>query len=189
MKKAQKLWAICMLLVILSSCNTEPETKNVLFILADDYGYNDMSFRNSSFYETPNIDQLAKEGMIFNEGYATCQVCSPSRASIMTGKFPARHGITDWIGAKTGTNWRKSNRNNKLLPPDYKHNLPGEYLTLPEALKEEGYTTFFAGKWHLGGKGSWPENHGFDINIAGWMQGVRMAVIFLHSKTRILKTR
>ena len=171
MKKAQKLGAICMLLVLLISCNTEPETKNILFILADDYGYNDMSFRNSSFYETPNIDRLAKEGMVFNEGYATCQVCSPSRASIMSGKFPARHGITDWIGAPTGADWRKMNRHNKLLPPDYQHNLPSEYLTLPEALKEEGYTTFFAGKWHLGEKGSWPENHGFDINIGGWDAG------------------
>lgn len=171
MKKNLNVSVIYMLSALLISCNTVHETKNILFILVDDYGYNDMSFRNSNFYETPNIDRLAKEGMIFNEGYATCQVCSPSRASIMSGKFPARHGITDWIGAPAGTDWRKNNRHNKLLPPDYKRNLPSEYLTLPEALREEGYTTFFAGKWHLGTKGSWPENHGFDINIGGWDSG------------------
>ncbi|WP_298484600.1 sulfatase [uncultured Maribacter sp.] len=150
---------------------TEPEKKNILFILADDYGYNDMSYRNDSFYETPNIDVIAKEGIVFNNGYATCQVCSPSRASIMNGKFPARHGITDWIGAREGEKWREKKRYNKLLPPTYRHNLAHEDITLPEALKEEGYKTYFAGKWHLGEKGSWPQDHGFDINIGGWDAG------------------
>ncbi|MDN3664481.1 sulfatase [Algibacter miyuki] len=160
----------------LLSCNkqtetTVPEKKNVIFILADDYGYNDLSYRNNSFYETPNIDRIANEGMVFNEGYATCQVCSPSRASIMSGKFPARHGITDWIGALEGEAWRKKNRHNKLLPAAYNHELLHEYTTLPEALKANGYKTFFAGKWHLGEKGSWPEDHGFDINVGGWDSG------------------
>ncbi|HKL32311.1 MAG TPA: sulfatase, partial [Tangfeifania sp.] len=107
-------------------------------------------------------------------GYAACQVCSPSRASIMSGKFTARHGITDWIGARTGEDWRKQGRHNQLLPPEYVHNLPHEYTTLPEALKEVGYKTFFAGKWHLGSKGSWPEDHGFDINKGGWDKGSPM---------------
>lgn len=171
MKKTQVYLSGCIFLSLLVSCNPIPETKNVLFILADDYGYNDMSFRNNSFYETPNIDRLAKEGMIFNDGYAACQVCSPSRASIFTGKSAARHGITDWIGAASGEQWRKNKRYNKLLPADYIHNLSHEYITLPEALKEEGYKTFFAGKWHLGSKGSWPEDHGFDINVGGWDAG------------------
>jgi len=168
-----KLLMILICSCFLFSCEEErvPEQKNILFILADDYGYNDMSYRNDSFYETPNIDKIAKEGMVFTNGYATCRVCSPSRASILSGKFPARHGITDWIGAPTGEKWRKNNRHNKLLPPNYKHNLPLEYVTLPEALKEEGYKTFFAGKWHLGGKDSWPEHHGFDVNIGGWDVG------------------
>jgi arylsulfatase A-like enzyme len=109
--------------------------------------------------------------MVFTDGYANCQVCSPSRASIMSGKFPARHGITDWIGAKTGEDWRKQGRHNQLLPPEYVHNLPHEYTTLPEALKEVGYKTFFAGKWHIGGEGSWPTDHGFDINKGGWDVG------------------
>ena len=171
MKKIQIYLSIYIFLLLIISCNPTPKTKNILFILADDYGYNDMSFRNRTFYETPNIDRLAKEGMIFNDGYAACQVCSPSRASILSGKSAARHGITDWIGARSGEEWRKKNRHNKLLPPDYTRNLPLEYITLPEALKQEGYKTFFAGKWHLGEKGSWPEDHGFDINIGGWDAG------------------
>ena len=144
---------------------------NVLFILADDLGYTDLSCMGSKFYETPNIDQIASNGMVFTNGYAACQVCSPSRASILTGKFPARIGITDWIGEDSGEAWRKMNRYTKLLPADYVHNLPKEYITLPEALKEAGYKTFFAGKWHLGSKGSWPEDHGFDINKGGWDAG------------------
>lgn len=149
----------------------EKQKPNFLFILADDYGYNDLSISGSKFYETPSIDRIAREGMIFTDGYASCQVCSPSRASIMTGKFPARHGITDWIGAATGEEWRKAGRFNQLLPPGYLHQLPHEYTTLPEAMKEAGYKTFFAGKWHLGDKGSWPEDHGFDINKGGWEAG------------------
>jgi len=150
---------------------TEKQKRNFLFILADDFGYHDLSISGSKFYETPSIDRIAREGMIFTDGYAACQVCSPSRASIMTGKFPARHGITDWIGAATGEDWRNAGRFNKLLPPEYVHNLPHEYITLPEAMKEAGYLTFFAGKWHLGEKGSWPEDHGFDINKGGWEAG------------------
>jgi arylsulfatase A-like enzyme len=161
-------------ITIFSSCTNKSEKKkkpNILFILADDFGYHDLSITGSKYYETPNIDQIAKEGMIFTDGYANCQVCSPSRASIMSGKFPARHGITDWIGAPTGEQWRHTGRSNKLLPPEYVHALPKEYITLPEAMKEVGYKTFFAGKWHLGRKGSWPTDHGFDINKGGWHAG------------------
>ncbi|MDO6808128.1 sulfatase [Zobellia galactanivorans] len=150
---------------------TQVAKPNVLFILADDYGYHDLSITGSKFYETPNIDRIAKEGMSFTNGYAASRVCSPSRASIMLGTFTARHGITDWIGAKAGTEWRKTGRFNKLLPADYEHKLPAEAITLPEAMKAAGYKTFFAGKWHLGEKGSWPEDHGFDINIGGWDAG------------------
>jgi len=118
----------------LCACQPRPEPQpkpNFLFILADDYGYHDLSITGSKFYETPNIDRIASEGMIFTDGYATCQVCSPSRASIMTGKFPARHGITDWIGAATGEEWRKAGRFNQLLPPENGDHLPHEYITLP----------------------------------------------------------
>ncbi|NRD23050.1 sulfatase [Winogradskyella litoriviva] len=140
---------------------------NIVFILVDDLGYHDLGVTGSTFYETPNIDQLANESMIFKNGYAASRVCSPSRASIMTGKFTARHGITDWIGAKTGENWRSRNRHDKLLPAEYIHTLPKAEITIAEAFQQAEYKTFFAGKWHLGGEGSYPENHGFDINIAG----------------------
>ncbi len=159
---------------LLTACKEKEEaaTKpNIIFILADDLGYHDLSVTGSTYYETPNIDRIANEGMTFTDGYAACQVCSPSRASIMLGTFPARHGITDWIGAKTGEEWRKAGRHNQLLPPEYVHRLPAEATTLPEALKEGGYKTFFAGKWHLGDSLSWPEQHGFDINKGGWDKG------------------
>jgi arylsulfatase A-like enzyme len=158
----------------LFSCNTEQEDAkkpNILFILVDDLGYNDISSMGSKYYETPNVDRISKEGMTFTNGYAGCQVCSPSRATIMTGMFPPKHGITDWIGAPAGEAWRKSRRHTKLLPADYNHKLNAEFTTLPEALKSAGYKTFFAGKWHLGSKGSCPTDHGFDINIGGWHAG------------------
>lgn len=125
----------------------------------------------SEYYETPNIDKIAQGGMTFTHGYAACQVCSPSRAAIMTGKVPARLGITDWIGARTGTEWRKANRHNILLPPENNDHLPFEDTSLAEAMKANGYKTFFAGKWHIGSEGSYPEDHGFDINKGGWEKG------------------
>ena len=172
--KADIIKLLPLLFFMFSACSSkkaEENRPNVLFIIADDFGYHDLSVMGSSYYETPNMDRIAKEGTIFTNGYATCQVCSPSRASIMSGKFPARHGITDWIGAPVGEEWRKLQRFNQLLPPEYVHQLPQEYTTLPEAMKEAGYLTFFAGKWHLGNKGSWPEDHGFDINKGGWDVG------------------
>jgi arylsulfatase A-like enzyme len=150
-----------------SSIRTNNNKPNILFILVDDLGYHDLGVTGSQFYETPHVDKLANEGMMFMQGYAASRVCSPSRASIMTGKFTARHGITDWIGAKAGTDWRARNRYDKLLPAEYIHALPKDDITIAEAFKTNGYKTFFAGKWHLGGEGSHPENHGFDINIAG----------------------
>ena len=147
------------------------ERPNIVFILADDLGWRDLSGEGSSFYESPYIDRIAAEGMKFTQGYAACQVCSPSRASIMTGKYPTRHGITDWIGAATGETWRKRGRHTKLLPPEYEWQLGAQEITLAEALREAGYRTFFAGKWHLGDVGSHPEDHGFEINKGGWRVG------------------
>jgi len=141
---------------------------NVLFILADDLGWKDLSNEGSTFYESPYIDRIANEGMKFTRGYATCQVCSPSRASIMTGKYPARLQITDWIGAAMGKQW---DRNTKLLPAVYRHHLPQEDTTIAEAFQQSGYETFFAGKWHLGDEGSFPEDHGFGTNVGGHHRG------------------
>jgi len=144
---------------------------NVLFILVDDMGARDLSNEGSTFYESPNIDRIANEGMKFTRGYATCQVCSPSRASILTGKYPTNHGITTWIGDRAGESWRGASRSDSHLPPEYERNLRASEITLAEAMKDAGYKTFFAGKWHLGSKGSWPTDHGFDINKGGWDVG------------------
>jgi arylsulfatase A-like enzyme len=161
-------------LIVLSVFNksyAQTTKPNIVFILVDDLGINDLSCMGSKFYETPNVDKIASQGTVFTNGYACSGVCSPSRASIMTGKFTARHGITDWIGAKSGTDWRSLNRSSKLLPAYYQHQLPKEDIVLAEALKAGGYKTFFAGKWHLGELGSYPEDHGFDINKGGWEVG------------------
>ena len=143
---------------------------NILFILIDDYGIMDVGIEGSSFYETPHFDALARGGMRFTQGYAACQVCSPSRASIMLGIYPPRHGITDYIGAETGDTFAK-HRGVKLSVPDYAPHMPKGDLTLAQAFKKAGYATFFAGKWHLGDQGHWPEDCGFDINKGGWSAG------------------
>jgi len=152
---------------------------NIVFILADDLGVMDLSNEGSRFYESPNIDRIASEGMKFSRGYATCQVCSPSRASILTGTYPPKHGITTWIGDPSGDAWRESkhkvknnNRFTKLLPPEYAQDLSLDEKTFPEVLMGAGYRTFFAGKWHLGYKPeSDPRRHGFAINKGGWGVG------------------
>ena len=157
---------------------------NFVFFLVDDLGYMDMGYNGSTFYETPNIDALAAKGMRFDQGYAACQVCSPSRASIMLGKATPRHGITQWIGSASGMKW---NRNDPVLPVEYVHNLPKDDTTLAEALRDAGYATFFAGKWHLGSKGSWPEDHGFQINKGGWDAGSPKGGYFAPYKNPNLK--
>ena len=167
---------ISLLVSIAFSCQEKieaPKEKkpNMLFILVDDLGLHDLGYTGSTFYETPNVDRIAKEGVVFTQGYAGSRVCSPSRATIMTGKFTARHKITDWIGAKSGEAWRETNRHDLLLPAAYVHELPKEDISLAEALKAAGYKTFFSGKWHLGNQGSYPEDHGFDINVGGWEKG------------------
>jgi arylsulfatase A-like enzyme len=156
------------LLLVSVQVSLRADAMNVVFFLVDDLGQKDIGIEGSTFYETPNIDKLARGGMRFTHGYATCEVCSPSRASIMLGKYPPRIGITDWIGAATGTRW---NRNDRVLPAANRSSLPHEDVSLAEAMKEAGYKTFFAGKWHLGGAGSFPEDHGFDINKGGHHRG------------------
>lgn len=160
------------LLVLLSGCRMEEPT-NFVFILADDLGYMDVGAYNpDTFYETPNIDRLAAEGIRFTQGYAAAPVCSPTRASIMTGFYPARMATTDYFGApqpdRVSRHWT---RNKPLLPARYEPQLPHEEVTLAEALSAAGYATFWAGKWHLGHEGSYPEDHGFAINRGGWERG------------------
>lgn len=144
---------------------------NIVFILADDLGWNDLGADGSVFHESPRIDRIAREGMRFTQGYAACQVCSPSRASILTGKYPPRHGITDYIGAPSGESWREAGRCTRMLPPEYERGLRADELTFAEVLRRSGYRTFFAGKWHCGQEGAYPEDFGFEINRGGWAAG------------------
>lgn len=131
---------------------------NILFILMDDMGWRDLSCCGSMFYETPIIDQLADEGIQFTNAYAACPVCSPTRASIMTGKYPATVGLTDYL---------VSNARGYLIDAPYLHHLPLEEKCLARALKDNGYDTWHVGKWHLGTEEYYPEKHGFDVNIGG----------------------
>jgi arylsulfatase A-like enzyme len=146
----------------------ESARPNVVFFLIDDLGYMDLGCYGSTYYQTPHIDALAKSGARFTQAYAACPVCSPTRASILTGKYPARMDTTDWFGAGQPDEW---NRGTKMLPAAYVEDLPLEEFTLAEALKESGYSTFFAGKWHLGREGFHPEDQGFDINKGGHHKG------------------
>ena len=150
------------------SAATQPRP-NIVFILADDLGYMDIGANNpKTFYETPNLDALAKKGMRFTQAYAACPVCSPTRASLSTGRWPQRTGVTDFIGAAQPDQWKRPTR---LLPAPYADRLALEETTLAEVLKAAGYATMHAGKWHLGGQGYWPENQGFDVNQGGIGRG------------------
>jgi arylsulfatase A-like enzyme len=135
-----------------------PTRPNILLILIDDLGWRDLSCYGSSFYETPNLDLLAADGMRFTDAYASCPVCSPTRASIMTGKYPATVGITNWIyGFVDG----------KLKAQEFLDHLPLSETSVATALREGGYATWHVGKWHMGGEGFEPQDHGFDVNIGG----------------------
>ena len=131
---------------------TNKKKPNFLFILVDDLGWADLGCYGSTFYETSHLDKLAESGMRFTDAYAACPVCSPTRAAIMTGRHPVRVDITDWIPGNDP-------KNRKLLGPQDKHELPLAETTIAEVLKDNGYNTFFAGKWHLGNEGYFPENH------------------------------
>src|SRR5579864_3841904 len=142
-----------------------PRPLNFVFFLIDDMGWTDLGCYGSKSYDTPNIDRLATEGMRFTNAYAACPVCSPTRASILTGKYPARLHLTDWIPG------RKQWPTAKLLTPPFRHELPLEEITLAEALKSAGYASASIGKWHLGGDGYSPTDQGFDRNVGGTARG------------------
>jgi arylsulfatase A-like enzyme len=159
---------------------TTASATNVIFIVADDLGYMDVGFNNpDTFYDTPSLNSLATESMVMTDGYAASPVCSPTRSSILTGQYPARTRNTDYFGGPNGFNKLPddltdlSQMNFKwmgkrpLLPAPYIETLAHEHITLAEYFKARGYATMHAGKWHLGDKGSWPKDHGFDINMGG----------------------
>jgi arylsulfatase A-like enzyme len=136
---------------------------NLVLILVDDLGWRDLACYGSEFYETPNLDRLSGEGMVFTDAYASCPVCSPTRASILSGKYPANVGVTnyiDWAGETHPSRGR-------LIDADYVKNLPLSEESLARALKEGGYSTWHVGKWHLGDENHYPDRHGFDVNLGG----------------------
>lgn len=140
------------------------EKPSFLVILVDDLGYMDVGAYNpETFYETPNIDGLAASGMRFTNGYAANPVCSPTRFGIQTGRHPSR---------KDATNFFSGRRKSRFRPAPLHDQMDLEEVTIAEALKQEGYATFFAGKWHLGPTEEfWPENQGYDHNKGGWKHG------------------
>ena len=132
-------------------------------ILIDDMGWKDLSACGSTFYESPNIDALMQSGMSFDNAYASCPVCSPSRASILTGKYPATVGVTDWIDTSGECHPVKG----YLIDAPYIKHLPKEEYNIARCFKDNGYNTFHVGKWHLGTEEYYPQHQGFDVNIAG----------------------
>jgi len=183
MKRFLALIAVA-LLAFAAHAATRP---NVVFILADDLGWMDLSCYGSPFCETPNIDRLAKEGVRFTQAYTAASICSPTRSSIMTGKVPVRTGITDYIPGL-------SSEGRKLVTRRTKTELALEEVTIGEAFREGGYETFYAGKWHLGGKGFEPSEQGFEHYVddkqlgnygRDWEAGKRLA----ESAVKFLGTR
>ena len=158
--------SLIFILLILFSCNSEKKY-NLLFILVDDLGWTDVSYNYSDFYETSHIDKLSETSMLFDNAYAASSVCSPTRAAIMTGKHPARVNITDWIPGLDP-------KNKLLLGPVDRNELPLEETTIAEVLRDNNYSTFYTGKWHLGSEGHYPEDQGFDVNIGGFDKGSPM---------------
>ena len=162
----KKSVCLALLFTLCSVWGASADKPNIVFLLVDDLGWGDFGFNGAAFYETPHIDRLASEGMRFNNGYAACTVCSPSRAAILTGRYPARLKLTDWITGHTRPYA-------KLSVPEWNTRMEHERVLLPEALKEGGYDTAFIGKWHLMPIGKpefeqhYPTAHGFDVNIGG----------------------
>lgn len=145
---------------------SEPAKPNIIFIYIDDLGWADVGFNGSTYYETPNIDQLASQGIIFSQAYANAPNCAPSRASVMTGQYTPRHKIYT-----VGTSARGKEEDRRMIPVPNTENLPLHYTTLAEALDDAGYTTGHFGKWHLGDTGFHPEDQGFDVNVGGYKSG------------------
>lgn len=150
--------AITCLTLLPQTC-AAAEKPNVVFFFIDDLGWSDLGFMGSKYYETPNIDRLATSGMVFDNAYSNAPNCAPSRACLMSGKYPPRHGIFT-----VGDPVRGNHKFRKLQPTPNKTVLADEFVTVAEALKTNGYTTASMGKWHLGEN---PQTQGFDVNVAG----------------------
>lgn len=165
----KKLFPYILVLFTSVACQKKQSAPpNFVFILVDDLGWADVGANwPETFYETPNIDRLAKRGIRFSQAYSAHPVCSPTWAAIMTGKHPNRVNITDWIPG-----FDRDAAIRPIQTPQIALELALEEITIAEKLKENGYNTYFVGKWHLGEEeGFWPEYQGFDRNIGGWSVG------------------
>jgi arylsulfatase A-like enzyme len=151
---------------------------NVILVLVDDLGWTDLSCQGSKFYETPHIDALARSGMRFTHGYSACTVCSPSRAAILTGRYPARLHLTDWIAGHVRADA-------KLQVPDWKKYLDHDEVTLAESFAHVGYATGCFGKWHLGPDTHRPETQGFRLNVGGTHVGQPPSYFFPYSSAKV----
>ena len=143
---------------------------NILLIVADDLGWADLGCYGADLHETPHLDKLAGEGILFTNAYAAAPVCSPTRASILTGKYPARLNFTIWSEAASPAE-RKNQEQYRFLPPATIENLPLSEVTIAELLKERGYLTAHIGKWHVGNLQHFPETQGFDVSFAASQRG------------------
>lgn len=148
-------------LLLVSTSLLAAEPPNVVLIVADDLGAMDLGCYGSKFHRTPHLDKLAADGMRFTQSYAACPVCSPSRAAIMTGRYPQRFQLTDWLPG------RPDRPDQRLKRPMLRNHLPLEAVTIADLLKPAGYVCASIGKWHLGGEGFEPTAQGFEVNIAG----------------------
>jgi len=159
-----KTMALTAAAVSIPFAKTRHRKPNIIMILVDDLGWTDLGCFGSDLYKTPKIDKIARQGVRFSDAYAACTVCSPTRASLLTGKYPARLHVTDWI-------YGENRQQEKLINPDWTPYLPHEERTIGEELKNRGYKTIHIGKWHLGEKEYWPMSQGFDENIGGYEKG------------------
>jgi arylsulfatase A-like enzyme len=161
-----KYTLIALLFITHPVCAQKQSRPNIILILADDLGWADLTCYGSTFYETPNLDKLAKQGVRFTNGYAACPVCSPTRASMMTGKYPIKTDVTDWIKGRQADG--KAKPYEKLVAQPFQYFLPLEEETIAEVALKNQYKTFFAGKWHLGDEEKhFPEAQGFQTNVGG----------------------
>jgi arylsulfatase A len=177
MKRRQFLQVLGLGTLFLAGCSKKQRLPNFIVVLVDDMGWADAGCYGSEYYQTLSIDRLAAEGMKFTNGYAACAVCSPTRAALMTGRYPARIGITDWIRARfQGGDIPKDHTfepeyvgesDKELLCPNNPLWMELEETTIAECLKQKGYVSCHIGKWHLGAEPWYPDKQGFDTNIGG----------------------
>lgn len=174
-RKWRDLFVVAAIL-LLTSCASPPAPPNVVLFVVDDLGWMDLGIQGSTFYQTPHIDRLARQGALFTQAYAASGVCSPSRASLQTGRYPARLNITDWIPGEGDVPGRP------FLQVQDLDALPTQERTLAEVFRDAGYHTAHIGKWHLGGAGHLPTDQGYDVNIAGNDRGQPPTYFFPYEK-------